>query len=89
MHNIRLYLRDITSIISKKEGLGAFPVSSNEEGSNFQKLCPRGDKKFARVHQGVLDKDVVLLQKPFTPSALARKVREVLDQQAQRSSEPA
>jgi PAS domain S-box-containing protein len=34
----------------------------------------------AIVHQGVLDKDVALLQKPFTPSALARKLREVLDQ---------
>jgi signal transduction histidine kinase len=33
----------------------------------------------AIVHQGVLDNDVVLLQKPFTPSALANKVREVLD----------
>jgi PAS domain S-box-containing protein len=34
----------------------------------------------AIVHQGVLDPGVALLQKPFTPSALACKVREVLDQ---------
>jgi CheY-like chemotaxis protein len=34
----------------------------------------------AIVHQGVLDRGVTLLQKPFTPSALARKIREVLDQ---------
>ena len=34
----------------------------------------------AIVHQGVLNKGVALLQKPFTPSALARKLREVLDQ---------
>jgi len=32
------------------------------------------------LHQGVLDQGVALLQKPFTPSALAHKVREVLDQ---------
>ncbi len=35
----------------------------------------------AVVHQGLTDKDVALLQKPFTPSALARKLREVLDKQ--------
>jgi PAS domain S-box-containing protein len=34
----------------------------------------------AIVHQGVLKKGVALLQKPFTPSALAHKLREVLDQ---------
>jgi CheY-like chemotaxis protein len=34
----------------------------------------------AIVHQGVLNQGVTLLQKPFTPSALAHKVREVLDQ---------
>jgi CheY-like chemotaxis protein len=34
----------------------------------------------AIIHQGVLNRDVALLQKPFTPSALAHKLREVLDQ---------
>ena len=34
----------------------------------------------AVVHQGVLNPGVVMLQKPFTPSALACKVREMLDQ---------
>ena len=33
----------------------------------------------AIVHQGMLNEGVVLLQKPFTPSALAHKVRQVLD----------
>lgn len=33
----------------------------------------------AIVHQGVLNPGVALLQKPFTPAALARKMREVLD----------
>jgi CheY-like chemotaxis protein len=34
----------------------------------------------AIVHQRILDEGVTLLQKPFTPSMLAHKVREVLDQ---------
>jgi PAS domain S-box-containing protein len=34
----------------------------------------------AIVHQGVLNQGVELLQKPFTPSALAHKLREMLDQ---------
>jgi two-component system, cell cycle sensor histidine kinase and response regulator CckA len=34
----------------------------------------------AVIHQGALNQGLSLLQKPFTPSALAHKLREVLDQ---------
>ncbi len=34
------------------------------------------------IHHSQLDPGIVFLQKPFSPAALARKVREVLDSQA-------
>ena len=45
-------------------------------------LFTSGFTQQAIVHQGGLGQDAALLQKPFTPSVLARKVREVLDQPA-------
>jgi len=33
----------------------------------------------AIAHHGVLDADTPFIHKPFTPEAIARKVREVLD----------
>ncbi|MGB7623609.1 MAG: PAS domain S-box protein [Terriglobia bacterium] len=39
------------------------------------------------LHHGALEADMVFLQKPFTPEALARRVREVLDAGSQSSKQ--
>jgi len=64
-------------------------MSGKELADRVQSLYPHTRILFtsaytesAIVHQGVLNKGVALLQKPFTPSALARKVREILDHPA-------
>jgi two-component system cell cycle sensor histidine kinase/response regulator CckA len=61
-------------------------MSGNELADRIRALHPQTKILFtsaytesAIVHQGVLNKGVALLQKPFTPSALANKLREMLD----------
>jgi PAS domain S-box-containing protein len=61
-------------------------MSGNELADRIRALHPRTKILFASaytenaiVHQGVLNPGVALLQKPFTPSALAHKVREILN----------
>jgi PAS domain S-box-containing protein len=61
-------------------------MSGKELADRVQALYPHTKILFtsaytenAIIHQGVLNKGVALLQKPFTPSALARKMREMLD----------
>jgi PAS domain S-box-containing protein len=61
-------------------------MSGKELADRFRVLYPQTKILFtsaytenAIVHQGALNPGVILLQKPFTPSALAIKVREVLD----------
>jgi CheY-like chemotaxis protein len=62
-------------------------MSGKELADRFRAVYPHARILFTSacnenttLIQGVLDQGVGLLQKPFTPSTLARKLREVLDQ---------
>jgi CheY-like chemotaxis protein len=62
-------------------------MSGPDLAQRMKKLRPHAKILFmsgytdaAIVHQGVLDPGIAFLAKPFTPSSLASKVREVLDQ---------
>jgi PAS domain S-box-containing protein len=61
-------------------------MSGQELAAQLKSQCPdlktlfmSGYTDEAIVHHGVLDSCVEFIQKPFTPAALVRKVREVLD----------
>jgi two-component system cell cycle sensor histidine kinase/response regulator CckA len=61
-------------------------MSGKELADRIQSLYPHTKILFTSaytensiIHQGVLNEGIALLQKPFTPSALAQKVREILN----------
>jgi PAS domain S-box-containing protein len=70
-------------------------MSGKELADRMQVISPHTKILFSSaytentiVHQGVLIKGVSLLQKPFTPSALAHKLRQVLDHPPVSKPEP-
>jgi PAS domain S-box-containing protein len=70
-------------------------MSGKELSDRIHALYPRTKILFtsaytenAIVHQGVLIPGITLLQKPFTPSSLANKVREVLDKEKSGAASP-
>jgi CheY-like chemotaxis protein len=61
-------------------------INGKELADRLHTMYPAAKMLFASaytenaiVHHGVLDAGVKFISKPFTPSALSRKVREVLD----------
>jgi two-component system cell cycle sensor histidine kinase/response regulator CckA len=68
-------------------------ASGPELARRVQKVLPEikvlfmsGYTDSAIVHQGVLDPGIAFLPKPFTPSTLAGRVRQVLDKEVRVSS---
>jgi DNA-binding NtrC family response regulator len=71
-------------------------MSGPELAGNLASLRPEikvlfmsGYTNNAICHDGMLDRNLAFIEKPFTPQSLARKVREVLDATAERSVEAA
>jgi two-component system cell cycle sensor histidine kinase/response regulator CckA len=69
----------LTDIVMPEMGGRALARRVQAEHPETRVLYMSGYSAGAIVHHGVLEAGTSFLQKPFTPSALAQKVREVLD----------
>ncbi len=84
-HNVDLLLTDV--VMPKTSGKEiAQTVSARFPG--VKTLYMSGYTTDAVVHHGVLEEGIFFLQKPFTPAALAAKVREVLDAETSTAKDP-
>ncbi len=70
----------VTDVIMPKMGGKELSEKLFEEYPKLKVLYISGYTDNAIAHHGMLDKGVLLLQKPFSPQSLAVKVREVLDE---------
>ena len=69
----------VTDVVMPVMGGGATATHLRARQKGLRVLYMSGYPDSSIVHQGVLDPDVAFLEKPFTPAALLRKVRQVLD----------
>lgn len=70
----------VTDIVMPRLGGKELSARLQEQHSRLEVLYTSGYAETAIAHQGVLLEGVNFLQKPYTLSALAMRVREVLDQ---------
>jgi two-component system cell cycle sensor histidine kinase/response regulator CckA len=75
----------LTDIVMPEMGGRALASRVQAEHPETRVLYMSGYSGGAFVHDGVLETGTSFLQKPFTPSTLAQKVREVLDSQLEGS----
>ena len=78
----------LTDIIMPIMGGPELAERLTRERPGIRVLFTSGYTDDAIVQQGVLEKGVHLIEKPFSPLALARKVRQVLDEPARRNGAP-